>query len=290
MSQMAEQRPVKGFQVVILRRGHFVQQVRMAANGALPEDDHAASQNVGAFDGDGDRRTLIVTRHKIGRTKADAFAAGDVHRVDDAALAAVGAVILDDGGQHRRPRALHDAAGDKRRGGVHHVGVAGQSGQWLFNAFHFTDRQFELAADASVSAGRQRHAFQAAGGVGRQGDAAPDRQALHQHTPALTRHVRPADNVVQRNKNVFALRRAVLERDIDRKVAAADFHAFGTGGDQRAGNADVIPVAQQVVRVVQPERQTQHGGDGSQRNVAFVPGQPHPQYLLALPLAVAHHA
>lgn len=59
MADMFEQQLVIGVQVIILRGGHLLQYVRMAANRPLTEDHHAAGQNVCAFHGDGDRRALI---------------------------------------------------------------------------------------------------------------------------------------------------------------------------------------------------------------------------------------
>ena len=73
-------------------------------------------------------------------------------------------------------------------------------------------------------------------------------------------------------------------------MATADFHARGGGGDQRAGDTQLFFSAQQTIRVREFESQPQHGGDRRQRDITFVPGQAHPQHLLTLPVAHAHHA
>ena len=175
MADVFEQQLVIGVQVIILRGGHLRQYVRMAANRPLTEDHHAAGQNVCAFHGDGDRRALIGPGEEVAFAQHNAFPAGNIHRVDNGALAAVGAVIFHDSGQHCRFLAEHDAVGDQRRRSVHHIGVTGDTRQRLFNPFHFADGDFELAANMGVSASRHGNGFQTTGGVGRQSNTAADR-------------------------------------------------------------------------------------------------------------------
>jgi hypothetical protein len=64
-------------------------------------------------------------------------------------LAAVGTVILHNRRQHRRFLAQHNAVGNQRGGGIHHVGVTRDTRQRLFDPFHFTDGDFELAANVA---------------------------------------------------------------------------------------------------------------------------------------------
>jgi len=73
-------------------------------------------------------------------------------------------------------------------------------------------------------------------------------------------------------------------------MAPPDVHARMAGGHQGAGDAQVLRLAQQVVRVVQAEGQAQYGADGPQGDVALVPGDAHAQHFAALPLALAHRA
>ena len=202
----------------------------------------------------------------------------------------MGAVIFHDRGEHRRFLAEHNAVGDKRRRSVHYISITGNARQRLFNPFHFTDRDFELAANMGVSPGSHSHRFQAAGGVGRQSNTAAHRQTFNQHAPALTGHPRPTNDVIDRHEDIFAAGWAVLERDVKREVATANFHARGGGRDQRAGDAQLFFSPQQTIRVRKFKRQSQHGGDRRQRNVAFVPCQAHTQHLLALPVTHADHA
>ena len=58
----------------------------------------------------------------------------------------------------------------------------------------------------------------------RQRDGPADGQQLDQHLPALARHFLAADDAVERQENVFARRRAVLESDRQWMVTAADSH------------------------------------------------------------------
>ncbi|VFT77140.1 Uncharacterised protein [Klebsiella aerogenes] len=225
MADVFEQQLIVGVQVVILRGGHLFQHVRVAANSPLTEDHHAAGQNVGAFNGDGDRRALVSPGEEVTFAQHNAFPAGNIHRVDNGALAAVGTVIFHNRGQHCRFLAEHNAVGDQRRRGVHHIGVTRDARQRLFNPFHFADRDFELTANVGVGAGRHGDGFQAAGGVGRQGNAAAHGQTFNQHAPALTGHARAADDVIDRHEDILAAGWAVLERDVQREVATANFHA-----------------------------------------------------------------
>jgi hypothetical protein len=123
------------FSIRVLRRLHFRQQVGMAADGALAEDDQRAGQDVGAFDGDADRHLLVGAAEEVRRAEADALAADDVHAVIDHLAGALGDVVLGDGRDHRRLFAEIDGAGRHLAHGVHHVGVGADAGQRLLDAF-----------------------------------------------------------------------------------------------------------------------------------------------------------
>ena len=109
-------------------RGNFLQHIRVAADGALPEDNHASGQNVGAFDGNADGNLLIGAAKIIVRPQADALAAMHVHRVVDDRAPAFGAMIFDDGGDHRGFFTQVDGAGGHGPRRVDRVGVRRQSG------------------------------------------------------------------------------------------------------------------------------------------------------------------
>ena len=129
-----------------------------------------------------------------------------------------------------------------------------------------------------------------AGVGGRQRDRAAGGQAFHQHAPALAGHGGAADDEVQRHEHVLAARRAVHEHGVQREVAAARVDAGVVVRHQRAGDAQVLLVAQQSVRVIQAERQAEQGADRRQRDVALVPGDAHADHFAALPFALADDA
>ena len=160
---MFEQQLIEGIHVVVLRRGHLFQHVWMAANCALTEDHHAAGQNVSPFNGDGNRCALVSTRQEVALPEHNAFTAGNIHRINNRLLPAVGTVILNDSRQHGRFFAEHNAVGNQRCRSIHHVGITGNTRQRLFNPFHLTNRDFELTANVSIRAGCQRYRFHAAG-------------------------------------------------------------------------------------------------------------------------------
>src|SRR3546814_20018513 len=91
------------------------------------------------------------------------------------------------------------------------------------------------------------HLGAAAGGRG-QGDRAADRQLLVEHLPALAGVVLAAKQLAERDDDLAAVDRAVLERRVEREVAAADVNAVGVARHQRDGDADVAGVADPAVR------------------------------------------
>ncbi len=160
-----KQQLVESVNVVILRGRHFIQHVRMATNRTLAEDHHAAGQDIRPFNGDGDRRALIGPRQEVSGAEHNALTAGNIHCVNDGTLTTVSTVILHNCRQYRWFFAKHNAVGNQRGGGIHYVGVACDTRQRFFDPFHFTDRDFELAANVRVGAGSHGDGFQAAGSV-----------------------------------------------------------------------------------------------------------------------------
>ncbi len=127
----------------------------------------------------------------------------------------------------------------------------------------------------------------ASGAKGRQRDAATGGEALHQHAPATAGVIRAADDPVERNEHILAESRAVQERQTHGVVAIADAHAGVAGGDEGAGDAELFLITQQFFRVIEFERQAQHGGARRQSDVALVPVEANTQHLFTLvhPLA-----
>ena len=262
----------------------------MGADRALPEDDQGARQDVGAFDGDRDRRHLVAAADPVVRSEADALAAVDVHGIVHAEARALGHVVLGDRREHRRLLAeIYRAGGhDARR--VHHVAVRGDAPQRFLDPFELADGRLELRSDARVGAGEARERLDAADGGGGQRDRAARREAAHQHHPAFAGVLASADDPVERHEDVLAVVRPVLERRVQRQVAPADVHARRVGRHERAGDAEVFLVAEEMLGVIQAEGQAQQRGDRPERDVALVPGDAHAEHFLALVRAFAHHA
>ena len=160
---MFEQQFIERVNVIVLRRFHLFQHVRMATNRPLTEDHHAAGQNVSPFNGDGNRCALVSSCQEVALTEHNAFTPGDIHRINNRLLPTVGTVILNDSRQHGRFFTEHNAVGNQRCCSIHHVGITGNTRQRLFNPFHLTDRDFELTANVRIRARCQRHRLHAAG-------------------------------------------------------------------------------------------------------------------------------
>ena len=274
----------------IVRRLHFLQHVRMAADRALTKKDQAARQDISAFDGNSDGNLLIGTPDEVGRPKADSLAADDIHPVIDHLTGTFGHVIFGNRRGNRRFFAEINRSRCHLAHCIHHVGIGADAGEGLFDPFEPTNRHLELATHTGITAHRARRHLCHAGVRRRQRDRTPGSQALHQHAPALTGHCRTADNVLQRHENVLAARRTVHEHGIKREVAATKIGAWRVVRHQRTGDADVLLVAKQSVRVIHVESQTQEGADRTERDVALVPGNPHAKHFLALPHALADNA
>ncbi len=89
---------------------------------------------------------------------------------------------------------------------------------------------------------------------------------------------------------VLALGRSVLERHVEGEVTAAYLDALDVGGDQGTGDAKLLFLTQQVIRVAQLEGQAQHSRDRGQGDVTLVPGQAHAEHLFPFPFALADDA
>ena len=199
-------------------------------------------------------------------------------------------MVLDDRRDHRGLFAEVHGARGHRAGRVHRVEVAADAGERLLDAFEFSDRRLELAAHARIGAGCARGELGVARPRGGQRDRASRGEALHQHPPALARHLRPADDPVERHEHVLAPVRAVLEHRVQRVVPAADVDARRVGAHERAGDSDVFLAPEQMVRVVEPEGEPEQRRNGTQRDVALFPGDAHAEHFAAFPDSLAHDA
>ena len=157
---------------------------------------------------------------------------------------------------------------------IEHVSCSGDTAERFFDAFEPADWNIELLANARVSPGRARSKGCARGGQCRQRDTAADGKGAHQHLPTLPKPLRPANDGVERNKDVMAPGRAVLEDLIGRQMSAADLHAGCIGCYQRDGDAESFLVADEVIGIIGLECQTEHGGNWGERYVTLVPTEP----------------
>ena len=259
----------------------------MAADRALAEDHQTPRHDVRALDRDRDGCGLPAAADPVAGAEDHALAAVHVHRILRDVARTFGRVIFRDRRGHRgflaavnRGRSFLGQCGDR-------IGVAADSRECFLDAFETADRDPKLLADARVSTSRGDRAARAASGIRRQRDRTADRQAFDQHTPALASQIRSAYQLRERHEYVLATHRSVLERDIHRKMAAADFETFRITRQQREGDAEVGVVAEQLVRIVHAEREANQSRDRRQRNVALVEGQAHAEHVGAVPLALA---
>src|SRR5260370_3378689 len=73
-------------------------------------------------------------------------------------------------------------------------------------------------------------------------------------------------------------------------MPAADVDAGQARGHQRERDADLVALAEEVVGIVELEREPDHGRDRAERDVALVPVEADAEHLAALPEAPAHDA
>jgi hypothetical protein len=95
--------------VGILERRHFLEQIGMAADRALPELDEAARDDVGAFDGDADGHRAIEAAEIVERAFLHGLAGVHVNGVVRHHAQPLGRLLLHDGGHHRGLVAVIDA-------------------------------------------------------------------------------------------------------------------------------------------------------------------------------------
>ena len=116
--------------------------------------NQAASQDVRALDGDGNRSRNEAPAQVVLGPHHYALAAVHVHGVVGNFAAEFGTVILENGGWDGRFFALNDGASRYGHCGVHDVSVTGDSCQCLAYALEICDRRVELLANGRVRAGR----------------------------------------------------------------------------------------------------------------------------------------
>ncbi len=262
----------------------------MAADGALAEDDQVARQDVRAFHRDADGRSLPATRQVIARPEHHALAAMHVHGIGRDHATQLGHMHLQDGGGYSGLLAAIDGAGGDSARRIHDVGVADDARDDLLDAFELAHRSAELLADARVRTSGPGGRHRAAGGRCWQRDAAAHRQLLDEHAPAAAGHLHATDDVFQRHEHVLTLDGSVLERDVQREVPAPDADARRAARNQRAGDADVLGLADQMPGIEQPEREADDRVHRRQRDVALGEVEPDADDFATFELAAAHDA
>src|SRR5207248_8939457 len=95
---------------------------------------------------------------------------------------------------------------------------------------------------------------------------------------------------IDRNEYVAPRIGAVLEHGVQRHVPAPDLDARVIGGNQRAGDAEVLLVAEEVIGIEGPEGESEERCDGAERDVALLPGHAQTKRLPPLVLAAADDA
>ena len=293
-ADVAEQRAVEVREpllaVRVTRSFHFLEHERMAAHRPLTKDDEAARQDVRAFHGDGHRNDLITTAEIVAWAEADALATVHVHGIVCHLTTHLGDVVLEHGRRDRRLLATVDGARRDRSRCVHGVGVSHHPRDHALDAFELSDWHVELAPDAGVGTGGEHRSFAAARAARGQRNAATHGELLDQHAPALTHHLWTTNDEVERNEHVLALDRTVLERHVQREVSSADAHTTRAARDQRAGDAYVDGITQQLLRIEQSEGEADDCRHRGERDVALGEVEPQTNDLATFPQATAYNA
>ena len=142
--------------VALAQRVHFIEQIGMRADRALPEHDQIAGQDIGALDGDADRHRTIEIAEIVLRPVDHGLAAMDVHRVVDRDPHPLGGVQLHDAGDDRGMMTLIERGAGQPPRGIQQIGGAGDAGERLLDAFELGNRDAELFADTGIGAGGAR--------------------------------------------------------------------------------------------------------------------------------------
>src|SRR3989344_2003449 len=147
---------------------------------------------------------------------------------------------------------------------------------WRMRAYAPAARQASLPAPTD-SAGR--------------GTEAAAARPPHRRAPAGPGAPAPADDPLKRDENIFTPVGAVLERDVERVVTRADFHAGRVRVNERQRDTELFLFTEQMLRVEQPEGEPEHRGHGPKRDVTLLPVEADAEHIFfAFKLAAAPHA
>ncbi len=245
--------------------------IRVATDGPLSKDHERPREDVGPLHGNAYRRAHIGMGEQVARTANDSVAAENIHPVVDDLALQLGGIVFGHRRDHGRLGALIESAARIAAHGLEHVRIAPDPGQRLFDALEPADLKAELFAYGRVRRGHAVGELRAAGTLCRQGDAAAGGQRFHQHAPPVSGPFPSADDGIDRQHDVMPFRRRVDEGHAEGIVAPSGLHAFCVAGHERAGDPRLPALPQQVVGVLQLERQAEDRGDGRQRYVPLSP-------------------
>src|SRR4051812_21991361 len=137
--------------VRVAERVHLIEQIRMSADGALPEHDQITGQDVGALDGDADRYRAIQIAHVVLRTVDHGLAAMDIHRVIDGNAHPLRRLQLHDAGDDGGMVTVIERGTRQPPRSVEQIRGARDPRERLLDALELADRYTELLAHASIS-------------------------------------------------------------------------------------------------------------------------------------------
>src|SRR3984893_4717539 len=135
---------------------HLFEQIWMATDRALTENNQIEGQNIRAFDRNTDRNGSTQVAEIVQRSIHHRLAPMYIHRVVDGTAHAFRRLRLHDGRDDRRVMTLIKGGAGKAARCIEQVGCSGDTAERFFDAFERADRDIELLAHARVSSGRAR--------------------------------------------------------------------------------------------------------------------------------------
>lgn len=247
MADVFPERSVEGGEPALAigvgQRVHLVEQIGMRADRALPEHDEIAGEDIGALDGDADRHGAMQIADIVLRAVDHRLAAMDIHGIVDRGPHPLGRMQFHDAGDHGGMNAGVERCAGQPPCCIELVGGRNDARERLLDALEFGDGDAELLADAGIGTGGARGIGGARSGERRQRDAAAGGERRHQHLPALPEALLAADDVIERDEDVAAPVRAVLEHLHRRQMAMADLDTGQVGRDERDGDAELFLLA-----------------------------------------------
>src|SRR5262249_30258470 len=159
-----------------------------------------------------------------------------------------------DGGDDGRMDAVIERAKRVTSGRFHDVDESTYASEGLRDPLEFADRHRELLSHRRMRGDCAKNEFSASRALSPKRDATAGGKRLHQHVPTSTGALFTADDRIDRDHDVFALSGRVVERDPQRIVPAICSDARGFRGDQSAGDAQILALAQEILGIFELKR------------------------------------